>query len=124
LKIIGIGTDIIEIARIRKAGENNPGFLDRVLTEKEKEYCFSLGSRYQSVAGRFASKEAIVKALGTGFAACSFTDIEILNNDQGKPEVLLKNKALILFEELGGKEIQISISHSKDTAVAFVIIQG
>ncbi len=124
MKIIGIGTDIIEIARIKKAGEKNPGFLDRVLTEKEKEYCFSLGSRYQSVAGRFASKEAIAKALGTGFAACSFTDIEIINDEQGKPEVFLENKALKLFEKLGGKEIQISISHNKDTAMAFVIIQG
>lgn len=124
MRILGIGTDIIEIERIKKAGESNPGFLDRVLSKREKDYCFNIASRYQSVAGRFAGKEAVVKALGTGFAACSFSDIEIVNNTKGKPEVILANNALKLFEEMGGQELQISISHSKETAVAFVVIQG
>lgn len=124
MKIIGIGTDIIEIDRIKKAGKNNPGFLDRILTEEEKTYCFAKGSRYQSVAGRFAAKEAIAKALGTGFAACSFLDIEILNNKQGKPEVKLINNALNVYQKIGGKEIELSITHCKNMALAFVIIQG
>ncbi len=124
MKIIGIGNDIIEIERIKKAGEKNPRFLDRILTEKEKEYCFFSGSRYQSVAARFAGKEAVAKALGRGFTKFSFQDIEILNDKNGKPEVILKNTALLIFKETGAQEIQISLSHSKDTATAFVIIQG
>jgi len=124
LKILGIGTDVIEIERIMKAGEKNPRFLDRILTEKEKEYCFSSGSRYQSVAARFAGKEAVAKALGCGFSKFSFQDIEILNNESGKPEVILKIMALKIFEELGAKEIHLSLSHSKKAATAFVIIQG
>ena len=124
MKIIGIGTDIIEIERIKKAGEKNPRFLDRILTENEKNYCFEEGSRYQSAAARFAGKEAVVKALGTGFSSCSFLDIEILNNNLGKPEVSLSKMALKVFQDKGGKEIHISLSHSRDLASAYVIIMG
>jgi holo-[acyl-carrier protein] synthase len=124
LKILGIGTDVIEIERIMKAGEKNPRFLERILTEKENEYCFTTGSRYQSAAARFAGKEAVAKALGCGFTKFSFLDIEILNDDSGKPEIVLKNMALKIFEESGAKEIHLSLSHSKETATAFVIIQG
>lgn len=124
MKILGIGTDVIEIERIKKIAEKNPRFLERILTKKEKEYCFSSGSKYQSASARFAGKEALVKALGTGFTNCSFQDIEILNDEQGKPVVSLKNNALIEFEKLGAKEIHLSLSHGKDVSIAFVVIQG
>ena len=124
MKIIGIGTDIIEIARITKAGENNPGFLDRVLTEKEKEYCFSLGSRYQSVAGRFASKEAIVKALGTGFGKMGVhaDQIEILKNELGQPYVVLYGSTKKFFEKSGYKSIEVSLTHTAEVSAAICII--
>lgn len=124
MKVISIGNDIIEIDRIRKASEKNPRFLDRILTDSEKDYCFNGGSSYASVAARFAAKEALVKALGTGFSACSFLDIEIINDAKGRPEVFLKGPALELFKEIGGQEILLSLSHSKDYALANLLIQG
>lgn len=124
MKVLAIGCDIIEIERIKKAGERNPLFLDRILTETEKEYCFNEGSRYASVAARFAAKEAMAKALGTGFSACSFLDIEIINDDKGRPELFLKGPALELFRQMGGREILLTLSHSKDYALANLIIQG
>ncbi len=124
MKIIGLGTDIIEIERIKKAGEKNPRFLQRILTEDEYNYCFNKGSKYQSAAVRFAAKEAVVKALGTGFSNISLLDIEIINNESGKPEVILKNNALRIFQDIKGKDIQLSLSHDKKQAIAFVVIQG
>ncbi len=124
MKIISIGNDIIEIDRIRRAAEKNPSFLDRILTEREKDYCFKGGSSYASAAARFAAKEALVKALGTGFSACSFLDIEIINDAKGKPEIFLKGPAQEVFKEIGGQEILLTLSHCKDYALANLIIQG
>ena len=123
MKTIGIGTDLIEIERIKKAAEKNPRFLDRILTQKEKDYCLKKKS-FDSIAARFAAKEAVAKALGTGFSCFSFLDIEILNDSTGKPEVYLYNKAKKVYEEKKGQEILLTLSHSKGYALAFVIVQG
>lgn len=116
----GIGCDIIEIARIRanldKYGEK---FLDKILTVEEKKYCLTHRDLAPSVAGRFSGKEAIAKALGSGFGEkLSFHDIEILNDAQGKPHVHLSSRALERFDH---PNLQLSISHCKSHAVAFVI---
>ncbi len=124
MKTTGIGTDIIEISRIKKAMEKNPRFADRILTEAEKDYCFEQKKSYASLAGRFAAKEAVAKALGTGFREFSFTDIEIRNHASGKPEVILKNEAADIFKKSQSISIQLSISHCREYAVAFVMIQG
>lgn len=117
--IFGIGNDIIEIARIEKAIKNE-SFKKRVYTDQEIEIIEKKGlGRGASYAGRFSAKEAISKAFGTGVRGFNLTDIEILNDELGKPCVILKNS---LKEKLKGKRVELSISHSKDYAVAMAII--
>ena len=115
---ISCGTDIIEIARIKSSIENiGDKFLTKIYTEKEIEYCESRKAhKYQHYAARFAAKEAIFKALSTRIMGkYSWTDFEVLNGETGKPKVNLKTK----IDNL--EDIDISISHCRDYAVATVI---
>lgn len=119
--IRGIGNDIIEIERIRRAMDKRTRFLGRFFTDKEQEYLKSRKNMAQSVAGRFAAKEAVAKALGTGFRHFGMADIEIGVGTDGKPEVLLSEKlkkALGLGETL---KVMVTISHCKDYAMATAI---
>lgn len=106
-----IGIDIVEVSRIKNALEK-PKFKENIFTEKEIQYCESKKNKFESYAGRFASKEALAKALGTGFNNLSFLDIEILNDELGKPYIKYKDY-----------EINLSISHEKNYAVAVVLIK-
>jgi len=121
-----IGTDIIEVERIKASLENkvNGRFSARVFTEEEVRYCESRGaSKYQSYAARFAGKEAVSKAFGTGIGAnAQFNEIEILNDDNGKPYVNLHGRAKKYFEALGASGISITLSHCREYAVAYVVI--
>lgn len=108
--ISGIGTDIIEISRIRKAIKKEY-FLHKVFTDIEIEYASSKKDMAESLAGIFCAKESIVKAFGTGFRGFKFLDIEILHDDFGKPFMADEN-------------IMISISHCKDYATAVAFIKG
>ncbi|ASW44270.1 holo-ACP synthase [Clostridium isatidis] len=120
--ILGIGTDIIEIDRIEKAIEKNPNFLNKVFTEKEIELFKSKNMRYEVIAGNFAGKEALSKALGTGIRGFALKDIEILRDHLGKPVVIINDN----IKEIIGTEhkISISISHNKNDAVSFVILEA
>lgn len=120
--ITGIGTDIIEIARIKKIlEEHGMNFLDRVFTSKEKAYCLKYKEPEKNFAGRFAAKEAFVKALGTGFGKdVSWLDIEILNNENGKPEIHL---SAALTKKLGSTTCFLSISHCQSYATAVAILE-
>lgn len=115
-----IGVDIIEVARIQGAIERQgERFLNRVYTEAEVKYCEARGKfKFESLAGRFAAKEAISKVFGSGIRGISWRDIEILNNAEGKPEVFLHGTAQGLCEKLGIKKINVSISHIELFAVA------
>ena len=118
------GTDIVEISRIKEAIEKHGDiFLKKVFTDSEINYCETGEvTKYQHYAGRFAGKEAVSKFLGTGFLGeFDLKDIEIKNNEFGKPEVTLYNKALAVFNDKGYKEISISISHSKEYAISMVV---
>ena len=118
------GTDIIEISRIKESIERNgETFLNRIYTEKEIEYCEGHNAvKYQHYAARFSAKEAVAKFLGTGFIGeFDWKDIEILNNNFGKPEVILKGRALELFNKMNYKEISISMSHCKEYATSIVV---
>jgi len=119
MEIYGIGTDIIEISRIREAINRTSSFKRKVYTEKEIEYIEKKKEPYASYAGRFAAKEAVSKALGTGVRGFSLNDVEILNDELGKPTVTLYNNLLNHAEDF---KIQISISHSREYAVSTVII--
>ncbi|OQY07356.1 MAG: holo-[acyl-carrier-protein] synthase [Fusobacteriia bacterium 4572_132] len=120
MDVVGIGNDIIEIDRIKKAIERNKNFKYKVYTDKEIKYAEKSKFPYNIYAGRFAAKEAISKAFGTGVRGFLLTDIEILNNELGKPDVILKNEIKKKYEET---EIMVTISHSKENAIAMALIQ-
>lgn len=114
----GIGVDIIEIERIKKAVEKSDRFVERLFTENEIEYFKSKNMKPESIAGNFAAKEAIVKAMGTGIRGFKWTDIEVLRDELGKPVVLLHNEARNVANQYGISQIMLSISHCKEYAVA------
>ena len=121
--IVGIGNDIIEIERIEKA-ISKEGFKNKVYTQKELENIEKRGNRTETYAGIFSAKEAISKAIGTGVREFSLTDLEILNDDLGKPYVVVSERLdKIIKSKKENYQIEISISHSKKyaTAVAMVI---
>ncbi|GAA0733915.1 holo-ACP synthase [Clostridium oceanicum] len=121
--IKGIGTDIIEIHRIKKAIDRNENFIKNLFTEKEVIYFKNKKNMQESIAGRFAAKEAISKALGTGFRRFGFKDIEVLNDKLGKPIVNLYGNALNIAKDLGEYKIHVSISHSKKDAIAYALLE-
>jgi len=121
--IIGVGTDIVEIRRIKKAMESNDRFLEKIFTTIELEYLKSRNLRSEYVAGRFAAKEAVAKALGTGFRGFDFKDIEIDRTTLGKPIVILKGKAKLIANKEGQYYVHLSISHGEDSAVAYAIVE-
>ena len=110
--ILGVGNDIIEIERIKKSIHTyKKRLLNRLFTEKEQAYCLRYKDPIPHFAGRFSAKEAIAKALGTGFGEhISWLDIEILPNSHGKPEVAFSKKAASYFNQ---PKILLSISHCK-----------
>jgi holo-[acyl-carrier protein] synthase len=121
LLIKGLGSDIIEIERIKRSiSKHGHKFLEKLFTEKEIIYCQQHKLFQRHFAGRFAAKEAIAKALGTGIGKMlEWKDMEILNNSVGKPEVFLSEKAYALFNK---PNILISISHCKSFATATALI--
>lgn len=122
--IIGIGTDIIEIERIKKAIQTRPKLGERLFTQQEMEYCSTKGNTFASMAARFAAKEAVAKALGSGIEGFKWLDIEVINDAKGKPEIKLHNQAWEKGSQLGVNKIEISLSHCKEYAVAMVVLLG
>lgn len=113
------GVDVIEISRVRDALEHHgAGFRRRVFTDLEWQQC---GRSYPSLAGRFAAKEAVMKALGVG--GMKFRDIEIVRTASGKPEVRLTGRMQARAEKLGVARVAVSISHSRDYAVAIALAE-
>ena len=120
--IVGIGNDIIEIERIEKA-ISKEGFKNKVYTQRELENIEKRGNRTETYAGIFSAKEAISKAIGTGVREFFLTDLEILNDDLGKPYVVVSEKLdKILKTKKEDYQIEISISHSRKYATAMAII--
>lgn len=118
--IRGIGTDIVEIDRIERAVRRE-GFLEKIFTTREIENLKRRNLRPEFIAGRFAAKEAIVKALGTGFQGVGFKDIEIENDTLGKPLVILRGNAEKIASKDGNYIFHLSISHGRDNAIAYVV---
>lgn len=118
--IVGIGTDLIEIDRIKKACEKD-SFLNRVYTEKEREL---FGRKIPSLAGNFAVKEAVSKCFGTGFRKFELTDIEVLRDELGKPYVNLYGSAFALADKLKVKKVHVSITNVSEYAQAFAVMEG
>ena len=126
MNILGIGTDIIEVDRIgQMIDKHDDLFLRRVFTPLEIEYCGGRKSAMQHYAGRWAAKEAALKALGTGWSrGIKWTDMEVANLMGGKPELKIHGVASDIATEMGIHEMQISISHCRAFAVAYVIAIG
>lgn len=121
--IVGIGCDIIEIERIARAIKSE-SFIRRVFTAEEAAYCQRRGQQAAaSFAARFAAKEAVLKALGTGLREGSLQEIAVDNDELGKPLVQLSGHFAMLAKQLGVKNIQISLSHSRELATAYVIME-
>ena len=120
--IVGIGNDIIEIERIEKA-ISKESFKNKVYTQRELENIEKRGDRVETYAGIFSAKEAISKAIGTGVREFSLTNLEILNDDLGKPYVVVSEKLdKIIKSKKEDYQIEISISHSKKYATAIAVI--
>lgn len=121
------GVDIVEIDRIRQSFDScGESFRDRVFTENEIKYCESKKLvRFESYAARFAAKEAISKAFGTGIGkGIKWKDMEILNDHQGKPYVILCDKAREIYDEMNARGISLSLSHCRSYAVAYAVIEA
>ena len=122
--IYGIGTDIAKVQRFEK-WVKNPDMIERFFNEKERSTGKSEASQCEHYAARFAAKEAFSKALGTGISGFELNEVFITNNGDGKPFLNIEGKAKKIMEERCGKNcsVHVSLSHEKEYAVAFVIIE-
>ena len=124
--ILGLGTDITEIARVKSSLERfGDSFLNRILRPEEVTYCRTQKDIALPVAARFAAKEAISKAFGTGIGAqLGWQDIEIRRRPSGEPYVVLYGGGLKLIEERKGKQVLVSLSHTVNYATAVAILES
>jgi holo-[acyl-carrier protein] synthase len=123
--IIGTGIDLVEISRIRKTLLRNGSALKRFFTTQEIKYSKQKHNSYESFAARFAAKEAFMKAVGTGWGtkqSPKWNEIEIINRDN-KPLLKLYGKAKIIAKKIGVKNMHISLSHTKEYALAMVVLE-
>ena len=126
MDVVGVGTDIIECLRVAQMIERHGElFLTRVYTPHEIEYCSARKAATQHYAGRFAAKEAVLKALGTGWTrGVQWRDIEVRNDLGGRPRIALSGGAREMCEKLGVTEMLISISHCRTHATAYALAVG
>lgn len=121
--IVGVGIDLVEVYRVEESIDKYKSkFLNRLFTKAEQKYCNRFSTPYEHFAARFAAKEAVSKALGIGFGEeLSWLDIEIQNDAKGKPSVVLSKKVANKFSN---PKIHISLSHTKDHAIAYVVLEN
>jgi len=124
--ILGIGLDLVEVARVRasvrRSGER---FAKRVFTPDEIAYCAGRARKFEHLAARFAAKEATLKALGTGITGwASLQEVEVVHDAAGRPEIRLRGGVLRRARSLGVKTAHLSISHTEGVAAAMVVLEG
>lgn len=124
--IIGVGVDVVEIERLRRVLESQgERFLRRVFTQNERDYCEARRDSAPHYAVRFAAKEAALKALGTGWSmGIRWQDVEVMRKEPGAPSLVLHGQAERRCLELGGTRVHVSLSHSRRSAVALVVLEG
>ena len=126
MTILGIGVDVVEVARMRTAAERTPTLVTRLFTDREQDSCRS-GSgepRYDRMAARFAAKDAVAKAFGTGIRGFAFRDVEVYNDDLGRPVVELHARAAAVAARLGVARVHLSLSTGAAVAVANAVAEG
>ena len=122
--IFGVGTDIIEVERVARVVSKGRQYLETIFTDKEMDYCESKARKSEHYAARYAAKEALLKALGTGWrGGLAYTEIEIINTELGRPEVVLYGRVKGFCDDHQVRQAFASLSHTKDTAIAFVILE-
>ncbi len=123
--IIATGIDLVEISRIEEIFlQRGNRFRDRIFTPDEIAYCESVASRFASYAARFAAKEAVMKALGTGWSeGVAWREIEIVRSVGGAPELKLSGRALERMKQIGASRAHLSLTHSRDLAAAQVVLE-
>lgn len=122
--IFGIGTDIIEVARVEKLIARGRQYLDTIYTVAEVEYCEARARKSEHYAVRYAAKEATLKALGVGWrGGLSFSDIEVVNDELGKPRVVVHGKTKEIFDRNQISQTSISLSHGRESAIAVIILE-
>ena len=119
--ITGLGVDIVEIERMAVALDRHPRMRERLFSEAEQAYCEGRNRPEIHYALRFAAKEAVLKALGTGFSGMKFTDVEVLRDAGGRPTPRLSGRAAEVAEEIGVRELHLSLSYTHTTAVASAV---
>lgn len=126
MSVVGVGVDAIEIERVRAAVLRTPGLLERVWTIGERASCVTRCGdwRYGGLAARFAAKEAVAKAFGTGVRGFSFRDVEVGNDELGRPHVALHGGAATIAAELGVGTVHLSLSTSHQLAVANAVLES
>ncbi|OHB76014.1 MAG: holo-[acyl-carrier-protein] synthase [Planctomycetes bacterium RBG_16_64_10] len=126
MNVLGIGTDIVECLRIAQIIERHGElFINRVFTDHEIRYCRSRKAATQHFAGRWAAKEAVLKAMGTGWRrGIRWRDVEVRNAGSGRPVIALRGGVRTLVEQSGIREMLISISHCRSHATAFAVAVG
>lgn len=124
-ELLGVGVDLCGVARIERAIEKEH-FYERVFTPEERAYLDQKGKgRAQSAAAMFAAKEAVAKALGTGFSGGVMPwNISVVHDEKGAPGAELSGAAKERLEQMGGASVRISLSHEGDSAIAFAVIGG
>lgn len=124
--VIGMGVDLVSIARIRQVVERHGDrFLSRVFTHGEQAYCMGKKDPHPSLAARFAAKEAVSKAFSTGIGAeLNWTSIEVIRGEREEPSIVLDSKGAILLEHVGGSAVLISLTHTDEHAMAVALILG
>ena len=124
--IVGSGIDIVEIGRIQQSMDHHgKRFLDRVFTAAEQAYCLSKRNSAESLAARFAAKEAGAKALGTGISyGVSWLEIEVVREPSGRPTLRFQGRAAQVAERLGVARAAVSITHTANLAMASVVIEN
>ena len=126
MAVVGVGVDAIEIERVRRALERTPRLVDRLFTVAEQRHCDALSGRRRAArfAVRFAAKEAVAKALGTGVVGFAFRDIEIVNAGHGAPSVVLGDRPRVVATRAGVNTLHVSLSVTRDMAVAMAVAES
>jgi len=123
--VVGLGIDIVEVRRISQALQGGDTMAKRVFTPSELEYCLGRRNRYQHFAGRFAAKEAALKALGTGWQyGIRWQDVEVVVGEMGKPELNFHGRAKEILESRGARSAFVTITHASEYAVAAVVLEA
>ena len=124
MDILGIGVDLVEVGRIEKAMARHEEFVSRIFSIRERKRCEDCARPARRYAACFAAKEAASKALGTGVKGFTWQEVEVLSDERGRPYLVLSGRAEEVAKSRGVEKMQVSISHTRDLAMAFAQAVG